>query len=124
MNQHAVNPADHEPEPQEHLEAIERLHRMLVLSATYQQSTRHEPRYAALVRDCLAAEEPAFGTVLIAAGREVGGGAVYLAVREQLNQPAPTAAPATTVDAPVTADIRSSRLVTPGLFSGSATTSS
>lgn len=33
-----------------------------------------EPRYAALVRDCLAAEEPAFGTVLIAAGREVGGG--------------------------------------------------
>ncbi|WNG88276.1 LON peptidase substrate-binding domain-containing protein [Mycobacterium sp. ITM-2016-00317] len=33
-----------------------------------------EPRYAELVRDCLAAEEPAFGTVLIAAGREVGGG--------------------------------------------------
>lgn len=35
-------------------------------------------------------------------GVAVGGGAVYLAVREQLNQPAPTAAPATTVDAPVT----------------------
>jgi Lon protease-like protein len=33
-----------------------------------------EPRYAALVQDCLAAEEPVFGVVLIAAGREVGGG--------------------------------------------------
>jgi Lon protease-like protein len=33
-----------------------------------------EPRYAALVSDCLAAEDPAFGVVLIAAGREVGGG--------------------------------------------------
>jgi uncharacterized protein len=33
-----------------------------------------EPRYSALVSDCLAAEEPAFGVVLIAAGREVGGG--------------------------------------------------
>jgi uncharacterized protein len=33
-----------------------------------------EPRYAALVRDCLAADEPVFGVVLIAAGREVGGG--------------------------------------------------
>jgi Lon protease-like protein len=32
-----------------------------------------EPRYSALVRDCLAAERP-FGVVLIAAGREVGGG--------------------------------------------------
>ena len=32
-----------------------------------------EPRYAALVSDCLAAD-PAFGVVLIAAGREVGGG--------------------------------------------------
>ncbi|MGE2832957.1 LON peptidase substrate-binding domain-containing protein [Mycobacterium sp. SMC-4] len=33
-----------------------------------------EPRYTALVQTCLAAEEPAFGVVLIAAGREVGGG--------------------------------------------------
>ncbi len=33
-----------------------------------------EPRYAALVSDCLAAQDPAFGVVLIAAGREVGGG--------------------------------------------------
>jgi Lon protease-like protein len=34
-----------------------------------------EPRYSALVRDCLAhADEPRFGAVLIAAGREVGGG--------------------------------------------------
>jgi Lon protease-like protein len=33
-----------------------------------------EPRYAALVADCLAMDDPAFGVVLIAAGREVGGG--------------------------------------------------
>jgi hypothetical protein len=33
-----------------------------------------EPRYAALVSDCLATDDPAFGVVLIAAGREVGGG--------------------------------------------------
>ncbi|ADT97315.1 MULTISPECIES: LON peptidase substrate-binding domain-containing protein [Mycolicibacterium] len=33
-----------------------------------------EPRYSALVRACLAAEDPVFGVVLIAAGREVGGG--------------------------------------------------
>lgn len=33
-----------------------------------------EPRYAALVRACLETEDPAFGVVLIAAGREVGGG--------------------------------------------------
>jgi Lon protease-like protein len=33
-----------------------------------------EPRYSALVSDCLAMEDPAFGVVLIAAGREVGGG--------------------------------------------------
>jgi uncharacterized protein len=33
-----------------------------------------EPRYSVLVQDCLAAEEPVFGVVLIAAGREVGGG--------------------------------------------------
>ena len=33
-----------------------------------------EPRYTALVSDCLATEDPAFGVVLIAAGREVGGG--------------------------------------------------
>ncbi|BBZ35498.1 LON peptidase substrate-binding domain-containing protein [Mycolicibacterium confluentis] len=32
-----------------------------------------EPRYGALVRDCLAADDPAFGVVLIARGREVGG---------------------------------------------------
>lgn len=33
-----------------------------------------EPRYTQLAGDCLAAEDPAFGVVLIAAGREVGGG--------------------------------------------------
>lgn len=33
-----------------------------------------EPRYSALVSDCLADADPAFGVVLIAAGREVGGG--------------------------------------------------
>jgi uncharacterized protein len=33
-----------------------------------------EPRYSALVADCLATDDPAFGVVLIAAGREVGGG--------------------------------------------------
>jgi uncharacterized protein len=33
-----------------------------------------EPRYTALVQDCLAADDPAFGVVLISAGREVGGG--------------------------------------------------
>lgn len=32
-----------------------------------------EPRYTAMVSDCLAADDPAFGVVLIAAGREVGG---------------------------------------------------
>ncbi|MDG4663389.1 LON peptidase substrate-binding domain-containing protein [Mycobacterium sp. 236(2023)] len=33
-----------------------------------------EPRYSALVQDCLATEDPVFGVVLIEAGREVGGG--------------------------------------------------
>jgi Lon protease-like protein len=33
-----------------------------------------EPRYVELVQACLAAEDPVFGVVLIAAGREVGGG--------------------------------------------------
>ncbi|MDQ2638887.1 MAG: LON peptidase substrate-binding domain-containing protein [Actinomycetota bacterium] len=33
-----------------------------------------EPRYTAMVSDCLATEDPSFGVVLIAAGREVGGG--------------------------------------------------
>lgn len=33
-----------------------------------------EPRYTALVQTCLAADDPVFGVVLIAAGREVGGG--------------------------------------------------
>ena len=33
-----------------------------------------EPRYSAMVADCLAMDDPAFGVVLIAAGREVGGG--------------------------------------------------
>lgn len=33
-----------------------------------------EPRYTALVSDCLATEDPSFGVVLIEAGREVGGG--------------------------------------------------
>lgn len=35
-----------------------------------------EPRYRALVRDCLAAAEPEFGVVMIERGREVGGGEV------------------------------------------------
>lgn len=35
-----------------------------------------EPRYSALVQSCLAADDPVFGVVLIAAGREVGGGDV------------------------------------------------
>jgi uncharacterized protein len=33
-----------------------------------------EPRYTRLLRHCLAQADPAFGVVLIAAGREVGGG--------------------------------------------------
>ena len=33
-----------------------------------------EPRYTQLVGDCLAGDDPAFGVVLIEAGREVGGG--------------------------------------------------
>jgi uncharacterized protein len=33
-----------------------------------------EPRYTALVSDCLASDDPMFGVVLISAGREVGGG--------------------------------------------------
>jgi Lon protease-like protein len=33
-----------------------------------------EPRYSQLVTDCLAADDPVFGVVLIASGREVGGG--------------------------------------------------
>jgi Lon protease-like protein len=33
-----------------------------------------EPRYTQLVGDCLASDDPVFGVVLIAAGREVGGG--------------------------------------------------
>jgi uncharacterized protein len=33
-----------------------------------------EPRYSALVADCLAGADPCFGVVLIARGREVGGG--------------------------------------------------
>ena len=33
-----------------------------------------EPRYTALVSDCLGTDDPAFGVVLISAGREVGGG--------------------------------------------------
>lgn len=33
-----------------------------------------EPRYSQLVRDCMAADDPVFGTVLITRGREVGGG--------------------------------------------------
>jgi Lon protease-like protein len=33
-----------------------------------------EPRYSQLVRDCLEYPDPAFGTVLITRGREVGGG--------------------------------------------------
>lgn len=32
-----------------------------------------EPRYTRLIADCLAADDPVFGVVLIAAGREVGG---------------------------------------------------
>ena len=33
-----------------------------------------EPRYVALVNDCVRSEDPRFGVVLIARGREVGGG--------------------------------------------------
>ena len=33
-----------------------------------------EPRYVAMVGDCMAMPEPSFGAVLISAGREVGGG--------------------------------------------------
>jgi uncharacterized protein len=33
-----------------------------------------EPRYTALVRDCMRSEDPHFGVVLISRGREVGGG--------------------------------------------------
>src|ERR1700754_1325604 len=33
-----------------------------------------EPRYTALVSDCLGTDDPAFGVVLISAGREIGGG--------------------------------------------------
>jgi Lon protease-like protein len=39
-----------------------------------------EPRYGALVKDCLDAAEPVFGVVLISAGREVGGGDARLDV--------------------------------------------
>jgi uncharacterized protein len=35
-----------------------------------------EPRYTALVRDCLRDNDPRFGVVLISRGREVGGGDV------------------------------------------------
>jgi uncharacterized protein len=35
-----------------------------------------EPRYAALVRDCIRDTDPRFGVVLISQGREVGGGEV------------------------------------------------
>jgi uncharacterized protein len=33
-----------------------------------------EPRYTALVQDCLHSDDPRFGVVLISRGREVGGG--------------------------------------------------
>ncbi|MFW3115158.1 hypothetical protein MHAE_15495 [Mycobacterium haemophilum DSM 44634] len=33
-----------------------------------------EPRYTALVTDCLRRDDPQFGVVLISRGREVGGG--------------------------------------------------
>jgi Lon protease-like protein len=39
-----------------------------------------EPRYSALVRDCMGGDEPSFGVVLISAGREVGGGDVRCGV--------------------------------------------
>jgi uncharacterized protein len=35
-----------------------------------------EPRYTALVRDCIREKDPRFGVVLISQGREVGGGDV------------------------------------------------
>ena len=35
-----------------------------------------EPRYTALVRDCMRDDDPRFGVVLISQGREVGGGEV------------------------------------------------
>ena len=39
-----------------------------------------EPRYTALVRDCMRDEDPHFGVVLISHGREVGGGDVRCGV--------------------------------------------
>jgi Lon protease-like protein len=35
-----------------------------------------EPRYTALIRDCMRDDDPRFGVVLISHGREVGGGDV------------------------------------------------
>ncbi|MDT7770920.1 MAG: uncharacterized protein QOI30_3939, partial [Mycobacterium sp.] len=35
-----------------------------------------EPRYTALVRDCIRDKDPRFGVVLISQGGEVGGGDV------------------------------------------------
>jgi uncharacterized protein len=35
-----------------------------------------EPRYTALIRDCMRDDDPRFGVVLISQGREVGGGDV------------------------------------------------
>jgi uncharacterized protein len=39
-----------------------------------------EERYRAMVRDCIAADEPEFGVVLIARGSEVGGGEVRMPI--------------------------------------------
>lgn len=49
---------------------------MMVLPGTVLPLRVFEPRYRALVRDCLAAPTPEFGVVLIKRGREVGGGDV------------------------------------------------
>ncbi len=45
-----------------------------VLPGEYLPLRVFEPRYSALVADCLGTDDPAFGVVLIARGREVGGG--------------------------------------------------
>lgn len=49
---------------------------MMVLPGTLLPLRVFEPRYRALVRDCMAAPTPEFGVVLIKRGREVGGGDV------------------------------------------------
>lgn len=49
---------------------------MMVLPGTMLPLRVFEPRYRAMVRDCMEAPVPEFGVVLIKRGREVGGGDV------------------------------------------------